>query len=165
LTTENDELISRLSESRYLYLRSISEPRNNSVTIVVDEAIADELPIEHRPDSSVLFSSAATIRTTDKCLSFEIQWNRYVAYLVTEEMVGSGGSDEDETYTGKLFRVYTKSHFLDHLSRDTGYHDSAVLHFKILCLNHLIDVAAYDRPSIRILQRSKTDDVACPKPN
>jgi hypothetical protein len=34
----------------------------------------------------------------------------------------SGRSDEDEVYTGNLLRVYTKSHFLDHLSRDTGGH-------------------------------------------
>jgi hypothetical protein len=151
LTTENDELISRLSESRYLYFRSIFEPRDNSVTILVDEAILDDLPPEQRPDSTVPFSSYAPIRTTDKCLSFEIGWNRYVAYLVTEEMVGSGGDSSDEIYTGRLFRTYTKSHFLEHLSRDTGYHESTVLHFKILCLNHLIDVASYQRPNIRIV--------------
>src|SRR5437588_13097630 len=54
-----------------------------------------------------------------------------VAYLVTEECVGSCGRDDDEIYTGKLFRVYTKSHFLEHLLRDTGGHTESILHFKL----------------------------------
>ena len=69
-----------------------------------------------------------------------------MAYPVTEECVGSGGQDADEIYTGKLCRVYTKSHFLQHLSRDTGGHTEAILHYKLICLNHLIDVAAYAPP-------------------
>ena len=40
-------------------------------------------------------------------------------YLYLREL--SGHSD-DEIFTGKLFRAYTQSHFLDHLARDTGGH-------------------------------------------
>ena len=59
---------------------------------------------------------------------------------VTEECVGSCGSHDDEIFRGKLFRVYTKSHFLEHLARDTGGHTETILHYKLTCLNHLIDV-------------------------
>lgn len=38
-------------------------------------------------------------------------WKRYVAYLVTEDVVGSC-RHEDEIYTLNLFRVYTKSRHL-----------------------------------------------------
>jgi hypothetical protein len=72
-------------------------------------------------------------------------WKRHVAYLVTEEVVGSC-RHEDEIRAGNLFRVYTKSHFLEHLARNTGAHMNPALHFKLLCLNHLIDVAAYEAP-------------------
>jgi hypothetical protein len=72
-----------------------------------------------------------------------------VAYLVTEECVGSCGESGGETYSGKLFRVYTKSHFLDHLARDTGGHIKPIQHYKLTCLNHLIDVASYGPPEIR----------------
>jgi hypothetical protein len=72
-----------------------------------------------------------------------------VAYLVTEECVGSCGRDDDEIYTGKLFREYTKSHFLEHLSRDTGGHTESILHFKLTCLNHVVDVAAYAPPEVK----------------
>ena len=74
------------------------------------------------------------------------------AYLVTEECVGSCGSYDDETFSGKLFRVYTKSHFLEHLGRDTGAHTEPVVHYKLTCLNHLIDVAAYAPPEVTQLE-------------
>jgi hypothetical protein len=59
--------------------------------------------------------------------------------------------------TGKLFRVYTKSHFLEHLVRDTGGHTDKVLHYKVTCLNHLIDVAAYTPPEIKQLGSASCD--------
>jgi hypothetical protein len=91
------------------------------------------------------------IETTDTCRTFELMWKRYVAYLVIEEVVGSC-RHEDEIYTGNLFRVYTKSHFLEYLARNTGGHMNPVLHFKLLCLNHLIDVAAYEAPEFQLIE-------------
>jgi hypothetical protein len=88
---------------------------------------------------------------TDACRVFELTWKHYVAYLVTEECVGSCGQYDDEIFSGKLFRVYTKLHFLDHLARDTGGHTKTILHFKLTCLNHLIDVAAYAPPEVRLV--------------
>ena len=77
----------------------------------------------------------------------------YAAYLVTEELVGSNAKDgyDDECYTGKLLRVYSNSHFLDHMARDTGGHIEPLQHYKIVCLNHLIDVAAYAPPEVQFL--------------
>jgi hypothetical protein len=54
--------------------------------------------------------SQSAVESSDGCRTFELLWNQYIAYLVTEEVVGSGGSDQDETYTGHLLRVYTESH-------------------------------------------------------
>ncbi|MGH9812980.1 MAG: hypothetical protein ACRD4T_07580 [Candidatus Acidiferrales bacterium] len=148
-----DEVVLLLNQVKYLYLRQISEPEENSLRLVVEEAIAERF--ETTPDLSTPFAEirkgARPIESTGKCRAFELQWNRYVAYLVTEEVVGSGGSDEDEAYTGNLFRVYTKSHFLDHLSRDTGGHSEPILHYKLICQNHLIDVASYSPPRVRLL--------------
>jgi hypothetical protein len=64
-------------------------------------------------------------------------------------MVGSCGDYEDEVNSGKLFRVYTKSHFLDHLARDTGAHTEPIRNFTLTCLNHLIDIASYEVPTLR----------------
>ncbi len=150
-----DEAISLLNQGKSLFLRHISEPEENSLRLVVEEAIADRTESVSTPDPASPFAEilkgASPIKSVEGCRAFELQWSRYVAYLVTEEGVGSGGSDEDEVYTGKLFRVYTQSHFLDHLSRDTGGHIEPILHYKLICQNHLIDVASYSQPEVRVL--------------
>ena len=69
---------------------------------------------------------------------------------MTEELVGSNvdSDDDEEIYTGRLFRVYTKSHFLEYLAKNTGGHTEPIQHYKLICLNHLIDVASYAPPEI-----------------
>ena len=145
-----------LNSAKYLYLRGLrelSEPRDNSLRLVVQEAIVnpDALVRSHPelPELEELSRSASPIESTDTCRTFEPTWEYYVAYLVTEECVGSCGQYDDEVFTGSLFRVYTKSHFLEHLGRDTGCHTEEILHFKLTCLNHLIDVAAYAPPEVK----------------
>jgi hypothetical protein len=74
--------------------------------------------------------------------------------LVTEELVGSNslGGYDDEAYSGTILRRYTRSHFLNHIARDTGGHSDPVQHFKLICLNHLIDVATYESPEITLVE-------------
>ncbi len=159
-----DEIVS-LQEAKYLFLRDISEPEENSLRLVVEEAIADRTQTITKPDPASPFAEilggATPVKTIDGCRRFELQWSRYIAYLVTEETVGSGGSYEDEVYTGKLFREYSKSHFLDLLARDTGGHFEPILHYKLICQNHLIDVASYNPPEVSLLD----SDGARRKPN
>ena len=137
-----------LDNSKYLYLRRILEPRDNSVTIIVDQAaVGDAEPaVADGP-----FSRYGAILTNAHCQAFELHWKNYVAYLVTEECVGSCGNYKDEAFTGNRFRHYTKSHFLEHCSRDTGGHFAPLLHFKLICLNHLVDVAATEPPQVRLI--------------
>jgi hypothetical protein len=144
-----------LDSARYLYLRELSEPRDNSLRLVVQEAVADPTGVvghfPELPELQRLMDDATPIQSTETCRTFELTWTRYVAYLVTEECVGSCGKDDDEIFAGKLFRVYTKSHFLDHLERDTGGHTETIHHYKLTCLNHLIDVAAYTPPEVKLV--------------
>jgi len=142
-----------LNSVQFLYLREISEPRDNSLRIVVEEAVANrssaisvQLEISELAD---ICKGGSPIESILGCRKFELNWQSYVSYLVTEECAGSCGEFGDEVYTGKLFRLYTKSHFLDHLARDTGAHTKPIQHYKLTCLNHLIDVAAYAPPEVR----------------
>jgi hypothetical protein len=146
-----------LNSVKYLYLRELSEPRDNSLRIIVDEAVdnrsAPSPVLPDLPELADILKDSWPIESTESCKSFELFWKHYVAYLVTDECAGSCGSYEDETYTGKLLRVYTRSHFLDHLARDTGGHFEPIRHFKLICLNHLIDVASVTPPEIRVIER------------
>ena len=129
--------------------------------LVVQEAVVNRSrPLPPRlpdiPEVAALLKDAWPIESTDGCKFFEIHWKRYAAYLVTEEMVGSCGGYHGEVFSGNLLRLYSKSHFRDHLSRDTGGHLEPILHYKLICLNHLIDVAAYAPPEVRIITAPAT---------
>jgi len=155
------DAISLLNHARYLFLRQISEPEENSLRLLVEEATPDRTETVSTPDLDSPFaeirSGASPIKSAEGCRTFELDWSRYVAYLVTEEGVGSGGSDADEVYTGNLLRLYTKSHFLDHLALDTGGHVQPIQHYKLICQNHLIDVASYSPPEVRLSESGGTN--------
>ena len=137
-----------IEQVQYLYLRSIFEPTDNAVRILVEEASgSDRQTAAHGAASQWL-----PIAPTKSSRTFELYWKHYVAYLVTDECAGSCGRYEDEQYTGKILRSYTRSHFLDHLVRDTGGHSSDLRHYKLICLNHLIDVASEEPPEIAVLK-------------
>jgi hypothetical protein len=139
---ESAHKIALLDSAQYLYLRQITEPRDNTLRIVVQEAVANRTkPAPEIPGvEKFLLAGAAAIESTKNCKTFVLYWPLYVAYLVTEEAVGSCGNQKDEIFTGRFFRTYEKSHLLDHISRDTGGHFKPFQHYKIICLNHLIDV-------------------------
>lgn len=149
----NELELDSLDSAKYLYLRELTEPRDNSLRLVVQEAVVNPAGTAafhpELPELQEIIKGASPIESTDACRIFDLTWKRYVAYLVTEEYVGSCGRDDDEIFTGKLFRVYTKSHFLEHLARDTSGHTEQILHYKLACLNHLIDVAAYAPPEVK----------------
>jgi hypothetical protein len=153
--TNDVQSISALDKAEYLYLRKISEPIDNSLLIVIDQAVAGRpaaLKPKEMPGLDALRQGARAIETTPECLKFQLFWKRYVAYLITQESKGSCGKYDDEEYTGRFFRRYSKSHFLAHLSKDTGAHFEPFHHYKLICLNHLIDVAAAEPPKIEVTQ-------------
>jgi hypothetical protein len=127
--------------------------------LIVEEAIVNEamrgsiestsLPVE----LSFLLNDAAPIESVEGCLSFRLYWKRIAAFLVTEECVGGCGQYDDEVYEGKRFRLYSKSHFLEHLARDTGGHLGELIHYKIVCEHQLIDIVSDALPEIEIISR------------
>lgn len=153
---DGEDLTSRIDSAEYLYFRGLREPLDNSLLMAVQEAVVNrDEPIEQYRTTSPTFEKltkgAHPIESTPDCKTYLLAWDRYVAYLVTEEVVGSCGSYKDEAFTGRRFQRYTQSHLLDHVARDTGHHEKPPLHFKILCLNHLIDVVAYEEPTVTVL--------------
>lgn len=161
LNAPDSDAIQQLNSVRYLYLRDIFEYDKrafNTIRILVEEAVMDQTALptgvfDERPELAALKNDSHPILSIEGCRTFQLSWKNYLAYLVTEEGVGSGAPKryEDEIYTGRILRVYSKSHFLDHVMRDTGGHIHDVLHYKIVCLDHLIDVASYYPPVVEIV--------------
>ena len=157
----NKDVTTQINDAEYLFLRSIREPADNELELLVEEAGVNErkrgqiLPANERPEVAALLKDTVPIESIPGCFTYRFYWRHYAAYLITEEFVGSCGNDDDEVYEGRLFRLYAKSHFLEHLSRDTGAHSNPLLRYKITCLNHLIDVAAEWPPEIEIVSEMK----------
>ena len=157
METTQSGAIGQLNATRYIDLREISEPDKrafNSLRIVVEEAVVNEAAavVSDRPELANLLAGAHPMESVEGCRIFWLTWKHYLAYLVTEELVGSNAPNgyADEVYTGRILRVYTRSHFLDHIMRDTGGHVQDVLHYKLICLNHLIDVVSCLPPSVEV---------------
>jgi len=142
-----------LNQAEYYYLRGISEPRDNSLRLVIEQAALnregkpEDIPNE-LPEIQAIKSDAFPIESIQGCKTFELIWDRYAAYLVTEELAGTGGFCDEEVYEGKLFRVYSKSNFLNFLARDIGETIEPINHYKLICLNHLIDVVSAKPPKV-----------------
>jgi hypothetical protein len=146
---EQNSIWNQIDLSDYLFLNKLFEPRDNSLTIILDEAKANHA--KNGPTafgSVVLPGDSSPIEPTPNCHVFTLHWKSYVSYCVTEEMHGSCGKYEDETYTGRLLRVYSQSHYLDFVAKDTGAHSEPYHHYKICCLNHVIDIVSTKPPEI-----------------
>ena len=82
-----------------------------------------------------------------------IVFERYVAYAVTNESYGL--RDDEARCEGKFFRSYTKSRFLDYVRRSTIASDEypgPYAPYGVIYLDHIIDVASAEIPSIRRLE-------------
>lgn len=158
METPQSDAMEQLNAVTYIDLREISEPDEralNSLRIVVEEAVVNYAAtvVSDKPELANLLEGTHPIESVQGCKAFQLSWTHYLAYLVTEELVGSNAPNgyDDEIYTGKILRIYTRSHFLDHIRRDTGGHIQQILHYKLVCLNHLIDVASYYPPEVEVL--------------
>jgi hypothetical protein len=75
-----------LDSAKYLYLRELSEPRDNSLRLVVQEAVVNPAGIGRSsypvlPESKEIMTCCSPIESTDSCRTFELTWKQYVAYF------------------------------------------------------------------------------------
>jgi len=82
-------------------------------------------------------------------------FDSYVSYTVTNESFTV--RDDYEVYEGEVFRVYTKSRYLDFVKLGTIAEDifpeESFVHYQVPCLNHIIDIISYERPHITEIKR------------
>jgi len=84
--------------------------------------------------------------------SYELFWDRYFTFMVRDE--GAAAFRKEEEYAGSGVRVFRKSWLLDSVPElSNGLHDipevrGPVKHFGIYCLNHIVDVLAYENPLV-----------------
>ena len=69
-----------LNSARYLYLRELSEPQDNALRLVVQEAIVNPAgsvrSYPELPELEKISKGALPIESTDECRTFELVWRR-----------------------------------------------------------------------------------------
>ena len=84
-----------------------------------------------------------------------------ISYTVLNESYGNYPQPPEE-FTGKLFRIFSRSHLLEFTERTTyanGGNPGFLMHFEIACLNHVIDVICTVPPKIAVGWRITTPAV------
>ncbi len=149
-------LIERIDAHQYLYLVEISEPEVNVLRIVIDEARASGEENRSLDVGETKISDLRPIVSDDDCQRYEIFFGSYIAYSVRNESYVV--MDESEIFTGRLFNVYSQSHFLNYVRAATiasSDYPGAFVHYGMNCLDHIIDVISIDEPVINTLRRAE----------
>jgi hypothetical protein len=144
-----------IDSCKWIYLRELGEPEQNSLRLVIEEAKADgpHEDIEVLPGK--VLTGMRTIESDWTCRAFELVWPTYVAYSVRNESYCIG--DNTEQWEGRLFRLYSRSHFLEYVARATVVLNSGTLRlWGIQCLDHVVDVVSTDEPQIRCMKHSES---------
>ena len=148
-----------LNSCEYLFLRTISEPADNQLRLIIAEASpGGEVSVETRnalglPDT--LLRDARVIESTAGDRLFELTWSSYIAYSVRDESFVSA-DDYEILESGRLVCLYAKSHFLDYISKATfasAVYPGPYRHIGINCQNHIVDVISTADPEIRQLRQ------------
>lgn len=145
-------LLLALDRCEYLFLTGIGEPEANCLRLVIEEGQVKGEPRPVDLGNGRSIEGVRAIAITSHSQRFELVWNAYISYAVHNESYQSW--DDSETWSGNLFRRYSRSKFLDYLDRatfaDTRY-PGPFTHYQVICQDHVIDIAALQPPSARLL--------------
>lgn len=93
------------------------------------------------------------VQATQRSRTFELTWNQYIVYAVTNESFGSPNGEETGD-SGRLLRCYSQSPFLDYVVRTTvatKEYPGPYTHLRVLSENHIVDVVSTGIPSLQVL--------------
>ena len=151
-------MFDQLNHHEYLQLLEIGETDDWKFRLVIAEAgVSESLgspTVEEESNDAVseLLKDTKPIEVTDTSKRYEIIFNDYITYSVSNESYSTGG--EDEVFEGKYARVYTKSVFLEYVANSTFATEDfpgPFKHYGFCCLDHIVDVASMEAPVVSIL--------------
>ncbi|HDS1136756.1 TPA: hypothetical protein QDZ75_000752 [Stenotrophomonas maltophilia] len=148
-------LLLALDTCEYLFLAGISEPEANRLRLVVEEGQVVGKPSRVELGHGRSIDDVRAIEVVPHSLRFELLWDHYISYAVHNESYQSW--DDSEAWSGKLFRRYSRSKFLDYLDRATfadASYPGPFTHYQVICQYHVIDIAALQPPKVRLLSPS-----------
>lgn len=146
---ESSASMSDIDNCHDIDLIEISEPTANALRLVVAELSRTDVKAEDVLPPLYAVPGALLVERGGKDRLFEVFWESYAAYGVRNE---SYTGDEPAEFEGKLFRLYSRSLYLDYVRSASKYVSSLVpnhRHWGIVCVNHIVDVVSNVEPRIR----------------
>jgi hypothetical protein len=147
---ETFEHFDELSRCQHLFLDELLEPQTNILRILLIEGKPSRVavPIEVAGQS---LGEGFPVEVDTNSPKFELTWNSYVLYQVMNESFGQQETSKDGV-VGTSASIYRSSSLLDYVFRRSNASDEfpgKLLHFKIVCADHVVDVISRDRPECR----------------
>ena len=144
------EHFEELGNCRFLFLEQLFEPKRNTLRIQIAEGIVSKVsvPIEIAGRS---FGDGFPVEKNPNSARYELYWDSYILYQVLNEMYGTVEASAEGIVT-RLARVYRASSLLDYVSRSGSVSvgdPGKLLHFQIVCADHVIDVISPEGPLCR----------------
>ncbi len=132
----------------------MAEPDENSLRILINRCKVDNQSEAVKVGEQVIMDSYP-IEVDDGLPIIQLDFESYVSYSIINESFTV--MDEYEIFDGGVFRIYTKSRYLDFVKLGTiAEHinpNEHFVHYQIPCLNHIIDVISYEEPKIKEIKR------------
>lgn len=146
---------SDLMNLKNIYFEQIYEPEENTLRLLFSRSRTSETPetitigeIEIKDTYSI------DVDETLPLLQMDFEW--YIGYSIRNESYTSW--DDYEEFEGKIYRIYSKSRYLDFIKVGTFASEDypgPFKHYGIACLNHIVDVVSVSEPIIKEVQRTK----------
>jgi hypothetical protein len=150
-------MFSAMNKHKYLDMIEIQETYKDSLRIVIAEAgVSDAAPEISSVEESVealreMLRESKAISVTDNSARYEIVFDDYIAYAVTNESYAGG---IEEKFEGRLARVYSKSAFLNYIGQGTFAtedYPGPFVHYGFCCLNQIIDIVSENPPTVKLI--------------
>jgi len=151
-------MFEELNSHKYLELLEIGETDEWAFRFHIAEAgtMDNSPPVtpEEEPNDKIrkLLNESKPIEVTKSSKLYEVAFNDYIIYSVTNESYANAG--ENAEYEGKLARIYSKSAFLDYVANSTfatSDYPGPFKHYGFCCLNHIIDIASIEPPTVKVI--------------
>ena len=148
----SEEISAALNSCSDIFLVSYEEaPDTLDLRLVVHEARAEK-PLSQIDTGNArldqVLGEGFAVRSDPSFREFRITFENYVGFSIRNESYVNPEPEED--YSKKL-RSYPKSTFLDYIASSTFAQqlmDESVLHFAVVCSDHVVDVACTAPPTI-----------------
>ncbi len=132
-----------------IFLKKIEEPEENYLRLTFIRSKPNHIPGELNINDKVI-EDIYSINYDYSVPLIQIDFETYIGYSIRNESFTT--LDDYEDFTGKAFRIYKKSRYLDYINVGTFATEDfpgPYIHYEIACLNHIIDIVTTTEPIIK----------------